>query len=352
MINPKLFLLCAMAILVCVPTFSFAATTAQPTCTLTATQQSGRSVKGTSITVVRGDKVKLTWTSTNAIEYTDIDGFTVPSRGTKTVTPTTTSAYTYHFTNGKKSTDCSVKVTVVSVEFDLESLNTPIPKPTISGTATNTNTVRINITSGTKILYTSKDVKVKNGKWSSKSNKKLANGSYTIHVYGSKDIQKQLIASSTLVIGPKSASHVTVKSIPLLFGGVAHTNTSVPVAYIQVKNTGLETATLRGFTLSQTGTTPTSAIIGFSTSDDKGGSLSTLGGTEGRTPFKDKTVYVPLKTTILGGQMRIFTLKAILGTSSLKNIGTQLKINLTSIDTSATVTGQFPIQGTTWTLIL
>lgn len=342
-----------LVLILCTPFVTFAATSSQPSCTLSATSESNRAQKGNHIIAAKGETVRLTWTSKNTISTTDTDGFTVPNIGTTKVSPVIATIYAYTFRNGSKIAVCRVQVDVVSATVNPSSLNTPVSKPTLFGLASSTKTVRVTIESKKKILYKSSEIRVKNGAWAVTSNKKLPNGTYTVSVFGSKSMNVGLIATSTLVIGPKSVPQITVTPIPLLFGGPAHTNTSVPVAYIQIRNTGSASAKIKGFTLLQKGTTPTSAIIGFSTSDDKGGSRSVLGGAEGKNPFKDeKNVFVPLETTIPSGQMRIFTIKATLGSDALKKIGTTVMMDTISISTDATITGTFPIKGTTWTIIL
>ena len=143
---------------------------------------------------------------------------------------------------------------------------------------------------------------------------------------------------------------IAVQSIPLLVGGTAHSGKSVAVSYLQITNIGKEGALLKGFWVKQNGSAPATSVIGLSTVDDKGGSRGLTGGTEGSTPFQNGLAFAPTDAFFAPGQMRLFTIKAIMTNAVSAYIGTQLTIEVASVETTAAVKGQFPIRGTTWTI--
>lgn len=153
-------------------------------------------------------------------------------------------------------------------------------------------------------------------------------------------------------VGTSTASTIgtttlAIQNVPLLFGGTAHAGESVPVSYLQITNIGTSCTVLKGFWVKQNGSASTTAIVGLSTVDDKGGSR---GLTEGSMPFENGTALAPTDALFAPGQMRLFTVKAIMAHDVSSYIGTQLMISVISIETAAIVRGQFPISGTTWTI--
>lgn len=148
----------------------------------------------------------------------------------------------------------------------------------------------------------------------------------------------------------KSDTTFAVALVPLLSGGVVHTSASVPISYLQITNTGKEYASLKGFWVKQNGSASVQSVINFTTIDDKGGSQGSSGGTEGTTPFKNGLAFAPTDAMFAPGQMRLFTIRAVLGNNISSNIGKNLMIDVASIETSARVEGSFPIRGTTWTI--
>ena len=144
---------------------------------------------------------------------------------------------------------------------------------------------------------------------------------------------------------------LAVQSIPLLVGGTVHAGQTVPISYLQITNIGQEGALLKGFWVQQNGSAPVQSVIGLTTVDDQGGSRGSVGGTEGFVLFKDGLAFAPTEiTTFAPGQMRLFTIKAVLVNNVSYYRGTQLMIEVVSIDTNAKVAGSFPIRGTTWTI--
>lgn len=245
------------------------------------------------------------------------------------------------------------KVTNTSGNFDFSSLTTTSSKPTIYGNASGTKTVKITINKKgeNKIFYRSQTIKVKNGIWKNKISKKLPDGIYKIELFDSKGTKNGSMATETLNINvEKVNSNFVVANIPLLTGGLAHKGESVPISYLQITNTGKEPETLKGFWIKQNGSASDKSIVGLSTVDDKEGSRNSTNVVEGKSPFKDNLALAPTNVVFAPGQMKLFTIKAVLGNNISLDLGKQLKIDVVSIETDASVKGQFPITGTTWTI--
>ncbi len=172
------------------------------------------------------------------------------------------------------------------------------------------------------------------------TNLPVSTGSSTVSSTGAAGTQVSTIGTTTLVIG----------SVPLLSGGTAHAGGSVAVSYLQITNVGKECALLKGFWVKQNGSAPVESIIGLTTVDDKGGSRGSTGGIEGATPFQNGLALAPTHALFAPGQMRLFTIKAIITQDVSMYVGLQLMIEVASIETTAAVRGQFPIRGTTWVI--
>lgn len=160
-------------------------------------------------------------------------------------------------------------------------------------------------------------------------------------------------SSTVTIIIPTVALGTTtlaVQNVPLLSGGIAHGGETVPISYLEVTNIGTSSAQLSGFWIEQTGSASTNSIVGLSTVDDKGGSRGSAEAAEGSTLFQNGMAFAPTNALFAPGQLRLFTIKAILAPSVTAYIGTQLMINVASVQTTATVSGNFPIRGTTWTV--
>lgn len=343
-----------LALALLIPGGAFAATKAS--CTLTVYTPRGEvsfSKKG-DVLVKVGEQVTIAWASKNATRALDREGDPIAVQGSERVIPEKIATYTYKFYRGSKRVECAARLVVATASIDPASLSTDQAKPTLKGDALGTKTVRIAVedNEGDRV-YTSKDIKVKKGKWSAKSTKSLDPGTYEVTIFGAKDLKLNAIATTTLTVftkGSATGGSLSVSPIPLLMGGNAAPGTVVPVAYIKVSNTGKTATSIQGFTLVQNGTAPTDVVIGFTTNDDKGGSRTTIGGTEGSKQFRNGVANVPLAATIEAGQFRIFTIKAILSRASGSSAGKNLKLDVSGVDTKASVRGAFPIRGTTLTL--
>jgi hypothetical protein len=220
--------------------------------------------------------------------------------------------------------------TVSVVNIDASTLSSVSLKPTLSGTASGIKKVKISITKegSSKVVFKKSSVKVKNGKWTVKVSKKLSEGSYNVDVSGTKGV---------LTIGGTTFS---VSSIPLLSGGTARVGTTVPISYLKVVNTGKTSGTLTGFSLRQNGSAPASAVSSFETVDGTGQIRAT----------SSDILFVPTNASFAPGEMRVFTIKAVLGSASVASIGKDLKYEVTALQGNMVATAKFPIQGTTWTI--
>lgn len=243
----------------------------------------------------------------------------------------------------------------VEISINAASLTSSSHKPSIGGEACGTKTVRLTLQKddNDKAFFKSKIIKVKkDGTWKTKITKKLKNGVYHVSVAGVKGIARDTVATGTLTIAKNSKSTSTskgilaVSSIPLLSGGVAHSNASVPVAYLQITNTGKESVSLKGFNLKQRGSASTASIMNLTTIDDRGGSQ----GTSISQPFKKETAFVPTDAIFAPGQTRLFTIRALIGSNTASYSNKTIVLEITSIDSNAPAKGTFPIQGVTWTI--
>lgn len=158
-----------------------------------------------------------------------------------------------------------------------------------------------------------------------------------------------IISTSTPSVATGTTT-LTIQSVPLLSGGVVHAGQSVPISYLEIINIGTSSAQLTGFWVKQNGSASTDSVVGLSTVDDKGGSQGLIRGAEGSALFTNGLAFAPTDTFFSPGQMRLFTIKAILAPDVTAYTGTALMIDVASIQTTATVEGNFPIRGTTWAI--
>lgn len=343
------------------PSGAYAATE-RPECKLTVTTAVGTvelEGKKNKVLVQEGGLITIVWESENAKRAVDKSRDEIELTGTTTEVLDRNKSYSYRFNSGSRRVECAFSAVTAEGSFDQSSLVTNSPKPTISGEADGTKSVRLMIDgqgANSDVHFKSKTIRVKRGDWDAKITKSLPVGTYLVTLEGHKDLELGTLATGTLIVLGKGQTATTggslsVSPVPLLFGGNAAPGSSPAVAYIKVSNPGRSAASLSGFTLRQNGSAPTSAVIGFSTSDNLGGSRTTLGGTEGTRVFgSDGTAFVPLTAVIEPGQFRIFTLKAILSRSSGSWAGRNLMIDVASVNTTAATSGFFPMRGTTLTL--
>lgn len=346
----------ALAFALLIPQGVFAAT--KPNCELTVSSPRGEVVtkSDTDIFAYKGETLTLSWESKNAKKAVDEDRDEVDTEDSKTVIVDKNGTYGVTFSNGSKKRECAVSVRVASASFDTETLMSSDTRPELTGTASGTKTVRLELRDeNNRKVFTSKDMRVRKGEWEVPVKKTLKEGEYTATLLGEKKFDLNILATSTLTVLPKGSAvtrggSLSVGPLALLSGGVAVNGSSVPVAYIQVRNTGSAITSIQGFTLSETGSAPDDVVVGFSVNDDLGGSRQTFSGNDSSAQFKKGSVFVPLPYSLKPGELRIFTVKALLSPNKRLYGNAELKIVVSGIDTGAKVTGVFPIVGTTWIL--
>lgn len=237
--------------------------------------------------------------------------------------------------------------------IDSESLSATSSRPTLTGVASTSRTVQIVIRKegSEKTYYKSKIVRVKKGEWSLRVPKKLKDGEYDVEVYCPKVSRGTSIATGTLEVGgevaskPTAGAAFTVTSIPLLAGGTADEGESVPVAYLQVRNTGKSEIDMKGFWVKQNGTASADVVDSFTVVDGTGNSRVTTD-----VSLKNGAAFVKTDVSIAAGEFALFTIKANLADSFGSASGKNLKIDVTSAEGAAKTSGKFPIKGTTWEL--
>lgn len=349
----KYFLLLLIALLL-MPSGALAAT--KPSCEIITVTMRGvvPSAKNPEVMVKEGEVLGFLWFSENATSAQDSEGKPSTLAGAKVLKIDGSTTFSYEFSNSTAETTCSVGLHAVDGQISASSLVTEDERPTIKGTADRTKTVKFSIEdSSGKRLYLSKELKVRSGKWSERVSKKLPDGNYLVTLYGDKGYKLNSITTGMLALGPepeKGKGSITVSQLSLLTGGTAAVGASIPVEYLKVVNTSQVPVKLEGVTLKETGSAPDDLVIGFTTSDDKGGSRSTIGGVEGTKQFKNSQVYVPLNVTIEPSQIRVFTIKAILSKTSGSAGGKQFIVDTIGVDADGAVKATYPIRGATWTL--
>lgn len=349
--------------------FLASAASSKPSCELTLTTSRGEVSLRNEKKVLLPEKepVTISWTSKNAKSAENRSGDSIATTSSETFTPTRTTKYSYKFESGRSKTTCSFTAYVTTATIDAKSLSDTSSKPTITGTASKAKSVQIALYKDGKSVYKGKTVAVKRGEWSVTIPKALAKGTYEVRVYGPRDVADVILTSGILGVGvptlgmvvppaapttgsttiQKSNTTLSVALIPLLSGGSTRANTTVPVSYLQIKNTGKEAATVTGFWVKQNGTASGQAIAALTTVDDKGGSR----GESVAAPFKSGMAFAPTNAELAPGQMRLFTIKAVLGASASAYAGQNLKLDVTGIAANTiNAKGAFPIRGTTWTI--
>lgn len=341
-----LFLICALA-----TPLGAGAASATPTCSLTVTTEEGKTTikKEDTVFVTSGEEVTIAWSSKKAQSGKNGEGDTIERSGSEIVRPTESESYTYTFMSGSKKTMCSVTLELLTGTITSSTLSTASAKPKLSGTGTTGSAVVVEVRKqgSNKKVFTSKELKVSRGAWKVSVTKKLSDGVYDVTLLGPKGSDITL-ATGTLTVGRSTGKgSFSVALIPLLGGGTAGAGTVVPVSYLQVRNTGKTPTTITGFKLEQQGSASVSAITGFSTVDDKGGSR---GATSGTNVFTNGVGFAPTSATIAPGELRLFTVKASIASLLGNNAGKSLSLVVSGIEGNGSAQGSFPIPGTTWML--
>ncbi len=177
---------------------------------------------------------------------------------------------------------------------------------------------------------------------------KTSTYSYTFaNSAGSTTCRATLEVAEAQAQGPTT---LRVSNVPLLSGGVAYPGASVPVAYLQIHNTGANAASVTGITLEQKGSTDTDAIIGLSVIDDKGLSVAVTGGGAVNAPFSGEEAVAGMDATIAPGQRRLFTIRAMMASVLTSFRNSNIILDVTGVESTASVVGAFPIRGTVWSI--
>ena len=347
------------ALLLMLIPFSTHADTTKPTCALTVETSVGTAkiVGENTILLKKGDELQIQWKSKNATKALNEKGKTISLFGVSTSSPKKDTTYEYRFSNGSKKVSCSVTVDVVSGGFATSTLLTASSRSLLSGKAIGAKSVQVKIykEGTTSVLYTSNVIKVsKNGTWKTKVTKKLKNGTYDVVLLGNKKALLNTIASGTLSVGTttsatgKSDTIIVVVPVPLLAGGIARSGATIPLSYLQVVNLGKVSTTIHGFTIKQNGSTNIDAITALTVSDDSKLLHGSVTKNDGSLVFKNGSAVVPIEAVLAPDQMRLFTLKAVLASTLTQYAGTQLKMDIVGVTTSALLKNTFPVRGVVW----
>lgn len=344
------------AVLLVLPAHSFAAT-ARPSCELlVSTPYDSIEIDDKeTILLPKGETLGIAWTSKNAREAFDDRKKSIDLDGMATFTPSRSTTYTYKFENGSKRETCEVSVKIATGSFESSSLSSMSSKPLLSGKASGLRKVQVYLykENSTKPFFISKVLKVKKGKWSTKVTKSLPDGAYSAVLVGEKDMPLNTLSQETLTIGEPantSATIFAVEAVPLLNGTVARAGSAIPISYLQVINIGKEAGNVEHFEVMQNGSAPTSAIVGFVVMDNRSTTTTAVGSVLKPITFKNGKARIPVDIAINPGQMRLFTIKAVLAPNLSGMYFTQLKLDIASVETNAKERGAFPIKGTTWML--
>ena len=317
-----------------------------------------QSVHGTSPVIVRsGSPIVIHWESNRATKVVDPTGRVVSQSGFATVTPVRNTTCTDTFTRGSSRTTCALRTAVVSGSIDEQSRGQVSARPTIAGRARGVSSARLSLVpfGTTTPIYGSGILRLHNGHFTTQVTNALPDGMYQVIVEGYGSRNHVLIATSTLQVGTTSAVSalaptVVIVPVPLLLGGVAHPGVPVAVAYLQVINLGTATATLAGFTLTQTGTAPVSTVVGLTAITDNGVARGSVGTMVSGTPFTGLSVFVPLVATLAPKEMRLVTIKAVMNPVLAPYLGNTLTLRVTGVTGNLKPHAAFPLFGTVWTM--
>ncbi len=333
------------------------AATDKPTCSLSITQN-GITTKTKSkdkITVLKNTPITIAWSSKNATKAIDGGKDTVATSGNATVIPVAKTKYAYTFSQGSKKVTCSVEVSIISGTITTKTVAKKGEKINLTGKVVGVKKVVVVVFADgtTTPAYTTKSLSVKNKKYSFKIPKALADGNYRI-VLQTTGATPVVLATSTLAVGkvaPVAQTALVVKTIPLLSGGLAKVGSGVAVAYVQVINVGNKPANLTGFTFAQNGTAPVSAISGLSITDEAGLARGSIGNMISGSPFTSSSITIPVVTTLVAKESRLFTVRAGVRPTAVMNIGQTMVLSLQGVTGDAKVQSALPLGGVTWTIV-
>lgn len=350
-----------LAALIGAPASAVAASPA-PSCSLIAITAQGLTEieREATLSVEEGDLVGIAWIGKGAEKASTRGGKAIEPIGIMTMTAQETETYEFVFSAGSKKASCAVTLQVGDVAVDAKKLASSSATPTITGTASGIDTLYLEVVreGENKSAYTSKAIQVKKGKWSAKVTKKLKDGTYTLTLRSGKSRSSDVLVTETLTIGKasdkkdtkkssSSSSTVFVEAIPLLLGGQLRAGATVPVSYLQLINLGKSPLDIEGFTLKQNGSASTDALVNLTVIDDAGNMIGSQ--EKGGTAFKKNIASVDADLTLAAGESRLVTIKAQAGPNLGRYLGTQLKLDVTAVETNGSTKGSFPIRGTMWT---
>ena len=283
-----------------------------PTCLLTLHTSGAdtQSVQQGTVTLSEGETLTVDWSSMNASSATVNGKADSQLSGTESYTPHATTTYTYTFNTGKNEVSCSVLVNVTPKPVVTVSVPVVTPKPVIQPP-------------------------------------KVTPPVVVVPPVTPPVVTPPITPVPSVPLGPTT---LVVWNIPLLSGGTVHAGQSVPVSYLQVTNVGKASTVITGFWITQTGSAPASRIIGLSVVDDRGKTQGSVGGSEGSSPFTGYVALASTNTHFEPGQLRLFTIKAKVSSNVSSLVGTTVTLDVTGVQSEATVDGKFPIRGTTWTI--
>lgn len=148
-----------------------------------------------------------------------------------------------------------------------------------------------------------------------------------------------------------SANLFIIKPIPLLSGGTASAGVSLPVAYLQVINSGNTPITLKEFRLQQNGSASAESVVGFIVIDEKNNRVSASDNNVTEL-FPSGTALIPINVVFAPHEMKLFTIKVVISNNISMNLGRDLKIDVASatVEGDIEIAARFPIRGTTWVI--
>lgn len=350
-----------LAVLISFPTVSLAA--ARPTCSLAVSTSQGevdvRNSGEEVVLVEEGEEISIAWKSVHADEAF-FDDDEIDTKGREEYVPEDTTTYVYRFENGNRSVECALTARVVAGDFDEDTLTTTASRTTIKGTAEGTDTVQLTISKkeGSKPLFTSKTLRVKNGKWASRITKTLAEGEYVVKLLGDKKAKLNVIATDTFTVGKErkddtkksSDTILVIENIPLLRGGKTGMNMNAPISYFQAINIGTSAGVVEDVRVKHAGTAPSSAIVGFTVTDDQSLTNVVYLPKDPAALFRDGVATIPIDAVIGARQMRLFTVRALLAPTAFAHYGKQFQLSVAGVDTNAKMRAQLPLPSVWWTI--
>jgi hypothetical protein len=339
---------------------SAAAATKNPSCTVSVTTEEGEvTLKNKAkILVAEGEDLEIEWSSKNGKEA-ELNGEEVKLSDSEEFSPEKTTTYKLVVENGSKKATCEFTAYVAEGTITTSGLTKNANKQTLSGTAEGTKKVGVEVyKEGTKkAVFKKENISVKKGKWNVSLSKRLASGEYEVRLYGDKSYELNLIETKEVTIGTttkdnddddkapaKSNGVLSVGMIPLGMGGSTTAGGNIAATLIEVRNRGTEAVHISGFGVRQSGTASVSVVTELSSLDNLGASRASA-----KASFKNGVAIAPSDATIEPGKFKLFTVKALLGSSV--QAGSTVVLDVVSVISNAkSIAGTFPIRGNVWNI--